>query len=204
MFNKKAVSLVVCLLLGLGCTPVHTRMTKRIIVPASADKSIFIQVDSDKPEMALIIKPLEEQLASKNYRVVDALGQASYILHLDLVAFGLHGSPPRTSSGSASGVMSSAGTAIGGAASGNALHAATTTGGAIGGLAGLGLGLLSRGPRGVPFIGKIKVGISESAQQIDQETVITAMARVYKDRQVTAVRQAVAQKLAVKIAGLLP
>jgi hypothetical protein len=226
MVKKKEICLLLCLVLGFGCTTVQTEMTKRITIAPAAERTICIQTDPAITEMAQIIIPLETELGSKGYRIVATPEQAAYTLRLELVNFGLRGRPPvpqasppagpvegngfgeRPMRQSAPVVGSAAGTAIGGAVSGSALHAGLTTGGAVGGLAGLGVGLLLGGgssPNYEPFIGKVNVSIIDSLlRQPAQQTELTARAKVRKESQIPAAQKAVAEKLAAQIAALMP
>jgi hypothetical protein len=194
---KKMVGLLGCFLLAFGCARVDTKMTNKITVAPAAERTICIQTDPAKSETALIIKPIEEKVASMGYKIVSTPGEAAYTMRLDSVSFGWTASPARNYA--RAGVGSAAGTAVGGAVSGNSLHATTTTGGFVGGLAGLGVGALFSGP-GVSFTGKVEVSITDSAKY-KQQTLLTAWTRVANE---SRAQKAVANKLAAKIAALLP
>ena len=187
MFARLIIPLGLCLLLGLGCTPVNSRISQQITVAPAAERTICIQTKPAVAETVLITKPLAKNLAAKGYQVVETPEQAAYNMHLNIVAFGLRGSPPSTYSGP-----------VVGSAAGHAL------GGATGSLVGFGLGRLLSGSKSVPFIGKVEVSISTPPSSEPQQTVISAWARVYKEHQEPKVRQAVANKLAGKIAALMP
>lgn len=185
-FTRLGIPLGLCLLVGLGCTPVNSRVSQPITVAPAAERTICIQTEPAVAETALITNPLKENLASKGYTVVESPDQAAYTMHLNLVAFGLRGSPPSTYSGP-----------VVGSAAGNVL------GGAKGGVIGFGVGRLLSGSKSVPFIGKVEVSINAPSSE-PQQTVISAWARMYKEHQEPTVRQAVANKLAGKIAALMP
>jgi hypothetical protein len=218
---KKMVCLLDCLFLGFGCGGVHTKSAGQITLAPAAVKTVC---DPAKPYMAVLVQPLEAQLASKGYRVVATPEEASYTVGLRLAAFGLNAGRPSTdsgpgasgngsSAGSAPAVLSTTGTVIGGAASGSALHAARTTGGAVGGLAGLVLGsLLGSNPDHrnelrylhVPFNGEVDVSIIESSSERQQAAVLAAWKQVKKEAQASAAREEVVNKLAAQIASSMP
>jgi len=230
MLKKKVLCLVFCLFLGFGCGGVHTKSAGQITLASGAERTVYIQTDPTKPDTAVLVQPLEAQLASKGYRVVTTPEDAVYTMRLRLAAFGLNASRPSSDPGlvteSASGtrtgvgsfplVLSGTGTAIGGAASGSALHAAQTTGGTVGGFAGLGAGLvigsLLRGPSGpdfktnlhVPFNAEVDVIITDSSSGQQQATVLAAWKQVNREGQAPAAREDVVNKLAAKIAALMP
>ena len=153
-----ALCLVFCLFLGFGCGGVHTKSAGQITLAPAAERTVCIQTDPTKPDTAVLVQPLEAQLASKGYRVVTTPEEAAYTIRVRLAAFGLNDSRPSNDSGPSVGlvaesapgkgsnlgnaplVLGATGTAIGGAASGSVLHAARTTGGTVGGVAGLGAG----------------------------------------------------------------
>lgn len=198
--------LAILLLIVCGCTPVASRSVGVMNVAPQADKSICIQRDESKPDTALIVEPLETELISKGYKVVKEPDHAAYIMRLDLIAFGLNGhAPQKTSSSSAPMVGSATGTAVGSAVSGSVLHT-TSAAGTAGGLIGFGVGTvygIFSGPRSVPFIGKIEVSITDSSKK-EQKLLLSAWARVHKEKQIIKARDAVSTKLASKVAALMP
>ncbi|MFA5183737.1 MAG: complement resistance protein TraT [Syntrophales bacterium] len=212
------------MLLGFGCgTPnpdrhvnysyrdIKGNQFKRIHVMPGAVRTVCIQMDPAQPEMALVVKPLEEKLAAKGYKVVTSPDEAVHTMRLHLNVFGTEPKPAQDkNSPLAPNVGYAAGTAIGGAASGSALHAATTTGGAIGGVSGLVLGsLLSAGskPKGPLFYTEVDVRISDPVSG-EQHTARGKTWRLLKDYNNPEVRQKVhqmaADDLADKVAALMP
>jgi len=221
---NKVVHLVICLLLVIGCTgPYPDRRVnysykdikgnefKRITVVPGAVRTVCIQPDLAQPELTLVVKPLEEKLAARGYKIVASPDEAVHTMHLHLNAFGTETELKPSENGSmVPNVGYAAGTAIGGAVSGSALHAATTTGGAIGGVTGLVLGtLLSAGskPKGPLFYTEVDVRISDPVSG-EQHTARGKVWRLLQDYHNPEVRQKVnqmaADTLADKVAALMP
>jgi hypothetical protein len=221
---NKVLCLVFCLLLGFGCTgpapdrhfnysyrDINGNEFKRIHVTPGAVRTLCIQPDPTQPEMALIVKPLEEKLTVKGYTVVASPDKAEHTMRLHLNVFGTEKkSAPDKNSPLAPNVGWAAGTAIGGAASGNALHAGLTTGGQVGGVTGLVVGsILSAGskPKGPLFYSEVDVKISNPASG-EQHTARGETWQFYKDPKDPAVmkdmQRLVANALANKVAMLLP
>jgi hypothetical protein len=211
MFKKKLMSLVFCLLLGFGCAhdpnrPVNYKFIK--VVPGAV-RTVCIQPDPSQAEMALVVKPLEEKLTARGYKVVATPDEAVHTMRLHLNLFGTE--LKRNKNGSmAPDVGWAAGTAVGGAASGNALHAGLTSGGQVGGVAGLVVGsILSAGshPKGPLFYADVDVRISDPASG-EQHTVRGETWRFFKDPKDPAVmkdmQRLVADDLVNKIAALMP
>lgn len=226
MFKEKAMSLVICLLLGFGCTgPYPDRHTnysyrdikgnefKRIHVTRGAVRTVCVQPDPSQPEMALVVKPLEEKLMARGYKVVATPDEAVHTMRLHLNAFGTEPElKPKSDIGlDMPGMMSATGTTVGGAVSGSALHAATTTGGAVGGVSGLVLGTLlsagSKPQKGPMFYAEADVRISDlaSGEQHSARGKTWRLLKDYNDPEVRQkVQQMAADDLANRIAALMP
>lgn len=198
------IFLGILVLIVCGCTPSHS--VGIIHLAPQADKSLCIQTDESKPDTALIIEPLETELSTKGYKLVKEPDHAAYIMRLDLIAFGLNGkAPQKTATSQAPMAGSATGTAVGSAVSGSVLHT-TSAAGTAGGLIGFGVGAvygILSSPRGVPFIGKIDVSITDSSKK-EQKMLISAWTYVYKEKQIIPSRDEVSNKLASKIAALMP
>lgn len=224
MIANKVLCLVTCLLLGFGCTgpnpnrhvnysyrDINGNQFKRIHVVPGAVRTVYIQPDPAQPEMALVVKPLEEKLAARGYKIVATPDEAVHTMRLHINVFGTEFKPdPNKNSPMAPHAGWAGGTAVGGAVSGNALHAATTTGGAVGGVAGLVLGsLLSAGsnPKGPLFYTEVDVRISDpvSGEQHTARGNIWTLNKNYNDPKVRQkTHQMMADDLAAKIAALMP
>jgi hypothetical protein len=232
MVMNKVMCLLICLLFAFSCSTPNVKRPvdyKSIRVIPSAVRTVCIQPDPTQPEMPLVVKPLEEKLSSRGYKVVATPDEAVHTIRLHLTLFDtfrtgneaarVAASGYKRSSGSLQGdsknsamaphVGWAGGTAVGGAVSGNVLHAGTTTGGAVGGIAGSVLGsLLSVGnPKGPFLYANIDVRISDPVSG-EQHTVIGAKWQCLKDPDDPAVmknmQRLVADDLASKIAALMP
>lgn len=179
------------LLLMPGCAPyVATQQLNDVIIPPTAEKNIFIETDPRETELVLIQKPLAEILGSKGYKMVDSSDQASYTMRLHLISFKLKGS---TYSGT-----------------GSVMHIGTTAGASaassLGAVAGLGAASLLFGGSSspaVPFICNIDVVIEGKSME-KQQTILYAESKVRHKNDVAGARQAVAKKIAAKIAAQMP
>jgi hypothetical protein len=233
MITNKLLCLAIYLLLGFGCAhdpnrPINYKFIK--VVPGAV-RTVCIQPDPSQPEMALVVKPLEEKLEARGYKIVASPAEAVHTLRLHLRLFDIFGANEEAARAVASGykrpsgplqgapykdsplapnVGYAAGTAIGGAASGSALHAATTTGGAVGGVAGLVVGsILSAGsqPKGPFFYADLDVRISDPVSG-EQHTVRGETWQFFKDPKDPTVmkdmERLAANDLANKIAALMP
>ena len=180
------------LLLITGCAPyVATQQLNDLVIPPTAEKNIFIEADPKETELVLIQKPLEEILASKGYKMVDSSDQASYTMRLHLISFKLKGHI--FSSGSSRGSLMDTGMQAGALASSS-----------LGAVAGFGAASLLLGGRpAVPFICNIEVVIDGKSME-KQQTILYAEAKVRDKNGVVVARQAVAKKIAAKIAALMP
>ncbi len=227
MCKKLLLCLLFCLLFVFGCASANP--DRRIpyesvrVKPSTAARLICILPDPAQPEMALIVKPLEEKLAARSYKIVAAPGEAAYTMRLHLNVFGKYlsladaerataasYSSYRRSAATPATSLAATGSAVGGAVSGSALHAASTTGGAIGGAAGLVVGaLLSAGsnPKGPIFYSAVDVQITGAAMR-KQHTVVPSMWRFLKDpndpKVIQEIQQDAADDLATKIAAMMP
>ena len=91
---KKAGSLALCLLFGLGCA--HTSDPNRLVyykhlkVVPGAVRTVCIQPDPAQPEMALIVKPLKEKLTARGYQIVATPDEAVHTLRLHLNVFDIY------------------------------------------------------------------------------------------------------------------
>ncbi len=224
MVKIKVMWLLICLLAILGCAgpnpdrhvnysyrDINGNQFRRIHVVPSAVRTVCIQPDSAQPEMALIVKSLEEKLTARGYKIVATPDEAVHTMRLHINMFGTEFKPdPNKNSPMAPHVGWAGGTAVGGAVSGNALHAATTTGGAVGGITGLVLGsLLNAGsnPKGPLFYTEVDVKISDpvSGKQHTARGKTWRLLKDYNDPEVRQkVQQTAADDLADRIAALMP
>lgn len=206
------MSLAISLLLGFGCTGPYSDIRvsyperdgnefKRINIVPGAVRTICIQPDPAQPEMALIVKPLEDKLAAKGYKIMATPDEAVHTMRLHLNVFGTERKPVSQNAPLVSAAV------IGNAA---ATPSIGTTAGAAGGLGGLVLAtILSAGskPKGPLFYAEVDVRISDPAAG-QQHTVQKATWQFYKDPRDPAVmkdmKPLVAEDLANKVAPLMP
>jgi hypothetical protein len=202
--------LAICLLFGCGCAhdPHRPVYYKNIKVVPGAVRTVCIQPDPTQPEMALVVKPLEEELTARGYKIMATPEEAVHTIRLHLTVFGTE-LKERPGKGNAPGMMEATGTVVGGAVSGNALHAATTTGGAAGGLAGLVLGgLLNAGSSKGPFFyAGVDVRISDLVSG-EQHTIRGMTWKLLKDpndpKLLPLMQKIAGEDLANKVAELMP
>ena len=182
-------AIILCVL--EGCAPfVATQQSDKITVAPAAEKNIFIKTDWGGAEIGLIRKPLEEMLAAKGYKLLAAPKQSAYTMKLHLLDFELRGEFDKKK-----GSMAHVGTTAA------ALSASSASGAAGYGAASLLFGGSSR----EPFVGRVEVVISSpSAPEEEQDTVLSAVAKISNQNQEPSARQAVGYALAKKIAALMP
>lgn len=185
-----ALAPIILCLLG-GCAPyVATQQSDKLTIPPTVEKNIFIQADWAGAEIGLIRKPLEEMLTAKGYKLLAAPNQTAYTMKLHLLDFELRGEFEKKK-----GSIAHVGTTAA------ALSASSASGAAGYGAASLFFGGSSR----EPFVGRVEIVISSpSAPEEEQDTVLSAVAKISNQNQEPSARQAVAHALAKKIAALMP